>query len=161
MTFTHTHRHTPSPNTTTTRDTYPSGGESHGHRAVSEGLAGRLVDVLVGASTRRPQPRHHPLQGLHDLEPALGLQANPAQRTSEQHHITKAHRVKTPFCFTEASSSGSSSSSNWILMSCQPHRVTSGQSISGHKQIHISKLFSYIYINRLSSQSIKPITSQT
>ena len=32
------------------------------------------------------------------------------------------------------------SSSNWILMSCQPHRVTSGQSNSGHKQIHISKL---------------------
>ena len=39
----------------------------------------------------------------------------------------------------------SSSSSNWILMSCQPHRVTSGQSNSGHKQIHISKLFSHIY----------------
>ena len=38
-----------------------------------------------------------------------------------------------------------SSSSNWILMSCQPHRVTSGQSNSGHKQIHISKLFSRIY----------------
>ena len=35
---------------------------------------------------------------------------------------------------------------NWILMSCQPHRVTSGQSNSGHKQMHISKLFSYIYI---------------
>ena len=30
-------------------------------------------------------------------------------------------------------------------MSCQPHRVTSGQSNSGHKQIHISKLFSHIY----------------
>ena len=57
----------------------------------------------------------------------------------------------------------SSSSSNWILMACQPHRVTSGQSNSGHKQIHISKLFShiYIYINPLSSQSTKPITSQT
>ena len=27
----------------------------------------------------------------------------------------------------------------------QPHRVTSGQSNSGHKQIHISKLFSHIY----------------
>ena len=46
-------------------------------------------------------------------------------------------------------------------MSCQPHRVTSGQSNSGHKQIHISKLFSYIYIDLLSSQSTKPITSQT
>ena len=30
-------------------------------------------------------------------------------------------------------------------MSCQPHRVTSGQSDSGHKQMHISKLFSYVY----------------
>ena len=39
----------------------------------------------------------------------------------------------------------SSSSSNWILMSCQPHRVTSGHSNSGHKQIHISKLFPRIY----------------
>ena len=38
-----------------------------------------------------------------------------------------------------------SSSSNWILMSCQPHRVTSGQSNSGHKQIHISKRFPHIY----------------
>ena len=27
-------------------------------------------------------------------------------------------------------------------MSCQPHRVTSGQSNSGHKEINISKLFS-------------------
>ena len=36
-------------------------------------------------------------------------------------------------------------SSNWILMSCQPHRVTSGQSNSGHEQIHISKFFSHIY----------------
>ena len=36
------------------------------------------------------------------------------------------------------------SSSNWILMSCQPHRFTSGQSNSGHKQIHSSKLFSHI-----------------
>ena len=38
-----------------------------------------------------------------------------------------------------------SSSSNWTLMSCQPHRVTSGQSNSGHKQINISKLFSHMY----------------
>ena len=41
--------------------------------------------------------------------------------------------------------SSSSSSTNWILMSCQPHRVTSGQSNLGHKQTHISKLFSHIY----------------
>ena len=39
----------------------------------------------------------------------------------------------------------SSSRSNLILMSCQLHRVTSGQSNSGHKQICISKLFSHIY----------------
>ena len=44
------------------------------------------------------------------------------------------------------------SSSNWILMSCQLHRVTSGQSNSGHKQIHISKLFSHIY--QLSVKSV-------
>ena len=44
-----------------------------------------------------------------------------------------------------SSSSSSSSSSSRILMSCQSHRVTSGQSNSGHKQIHISKLFSHIY----------------
>jgi len=36
-------------------------------------------------------------------------------------------------------------SSNRILMSCQPHRVTSGQSHSSHKQMHISKLFSHMY----------------
>ena len=30
-------------------------------------------------------------------------------------------------------------------MTCHPHRVTSGQSNSGHKQIHSSKLFSHIY----------------
>ena len=36
-------------------------------------------------------------------------------------------------------------SSSWILMSCQPHRVTSGQSNSGHKQTNISKLFSHMY----------------
>ena len=40
----------------------------------------------------------------------------------------------------------------WILMSCQPHRVTSGQSNSGHKQMHISKLFSHVY--HLSVKSV-------
>ena len=57
------------------------------------------------------------------------------------------------------------SSSNWTLMSCQPHRVTSGQSNSGHKQIHISKLFSYISTLcqvYLQNQSLhKHKTSQT
>ena len=50
----------------------------------------------------------------------------------------RAHRL------THASTHSSSSSSNWILMSCQPHRITSGQSNSGHKQIHISTLLTYI-----------------
>ena len=54
----------------------------------------------------------------------------------------------------------SSTSSNWILMTCQPHRVTAGQSNSGHKQIHISKLFSDIYIStfcqvNLQNQSLR------
>ena len=40
-------------------------------------------------------------------------------------------------------------------MSRQPPRVTSGQSNSGHKQIHISKLFShYIYIYQPSVKSV-------
>ena len=42
-------------------------------------------------------------------------------------------------------------SSNWILMSCQPHMVTSGHSNSGHKQIHISKLFLHIYKHSVKS----------
>ena len=77
----------------------------------------------------------------------------------------------------------SSTSSNWILMSCQPHRVTSGQSITqGHLRtvnhtgspqdsqtrvtgkyafLNSSQIYIYKYINPLSSQSTKPITSQT
>ena len=47
------------------------------------------------------------------------------------------------------------SSSNWILMSCQAHRVTSGQSNSVHKQIHISKLFSHIYISTLCQVNLQ------
>ena len=48
-----------------------------------------------------------------------------------------------------------SSSSNWILMSCQPHRVTSGQSNSGHKQIHISKLFSRVNLKSAGARSFQ------
>ena len=48
--------------------------------------------------------------------------------------------------------------SNWILTSCQPQRIISGQS-NCHKQIHILKLFSS-YINFFSSQSIKPVPAQ-
>ena len=49
----------------------------------------------------------------------------------------------------------SSNSSNWILMSCQPQRVTSGQSNSGHKQIHISKFFSHIDISTLCQVNLQ------
>ena len=49
---------------------------------------------------------------------------------------------------------GSSTSSNWILMSCQPCWVTSGQSNPGHKQVHISKLFSYICVYQPSVKSV-------
>ena len=55
------------------------------------------------------------------------------------------------------------SSSNWILMS-QPHRVTSGQSNSGHKQINISKLFSHMYqpsAKSIYTSQIRNIHTQT
>ena len=60
------------------------------------------------------------------------------------HHISPV-AVFTSSAYFLQNGISSSSSSNWILMSCQPHRVTSGQSNSGHKQIHIFKLFSHIY----------------
>ena len=51
-------------------------------------------------------------------------------------HDVKNHLPSNPI---------STSSSNWILTSCQPHRVTSGLSNSGHKQIHISEtLLTYV-----------------
>ena len=37
--------------------------------------------------------------------------------------------------------------SNWILMSYQPHSVTSGQPNSGHKQVYISKLLIFINLS--------------
>ena len=69
-----------------------------------------------------------------------GLQANAGQKKKK----------KNPDWIRERESSGS----NWILMSCQPHRVTSGQSNSGHKQIHISKLFSH-YISTLCQVNLQ------
>ena len=73
-------------------------------------------------------------QGCHLHPPAGG------SRTKDNdggfHHGQHFARLRTR---------PTSSSSNWILMSCQPHRVTSGKSNSGHKQIHILKLFSHIY----------------
>ena len=79
----------------------------------------------------------------------------PHRATSGQSNSasSKLH-VSNLFC------SVGSSSSNWILMSCQPHRVTSGQStqvISKYTFLNSS----HIHINPLSSQSTKPITSQT
>ena len=65
---------------------------------------------------------------------------------------------------TQSYYSSSTSSNNWIVMSCQPHRVTSGQSNSGHKQIHISKFFwSIIYQPSVKSiyNTKWPTTSQT
>ena len=78
------------------------------------------------------------------------------------HHTTTSSSWRPPFVevfsvslhaltLQPAMSSSSSSSSNWILVSCQPHRVTSGQSNSGHNQIHISKLFSHIYQSSVKS----------
>ena len=55
-------------------------------------------------------------------------------------HVTAIKNISMPVL-----SKITSSSSNWILMSCQTRRVTSGQPNSGHKQIHISNLFSHIY----------------
>ena len=43
--------------------------------------------------------------------------------------------------------------SNWILVPSQPHRVTSQQSYSGHKQLHISQLFLYITLCEVSPQN--------
>ena len=65
----------------------------------------------------------------------------PAKKTTDL-HISK---VKHKNICHKTHRVISSSSSNLILMSCQQHRVTSGQSDSGHKQMHISKLFSHIY----------------
>ena len=47
-------------------------------------------------------------------------------------------------------------SSNWILMSCQPHRVTSGQSNLGLKQIHISELCSHTQTPDTDFQRLGP-----
>ena len=60
-------------------------------------------------------------------------------------YTTRKHTHSQRMVIATLQPPGSSNSSNWILMSCQPHRVTSGQSNSGHKQIHISKLFSHIH----------------
>ena len=48
---------------------------------------------------------------------------------------------------------------NWILTPCQPHWVTPRTTTSPlHKQMDISKLFSYI--NHFSTQSTKPVPNQ-
>ena len=72
-----------------------------------------------------------------------------------QHAARTTYQLSSPSCSTRAIQKSSSSGSNWILMSRQPHRVTSGKSNSGHKQIHISKLFSHIYISTLCQVKIQ------
>ena len=73
-----------------------------------------------------------------------------------QHHVSPV-AVFTSSAYFLQNGISSSSSSNWILMSCQPHRVTSGQSNSGYDYnflntyIHISKLFSHIYQSSVKS----------
>ena len=78
----------------------------------------------------------------------------------EQFSLFEADRIESEWNEREKEKrekreQGSSSSSGWILMSCQLHRVTSGQSNSGHKQIHSSKLFSYIYISALCQVNLQ------
>ena len=78
--------------------------------------------------------------------PAMGLWAHVncgdehSQATLDQHKVIGS----------------SSTSSNWVLMSCQPYRVTSGQSNSGHKQKKISNIFSrMIYVSTLCRVNIQ------
>ena len=78
--------------------------------------------------------------------------ANTSAIWQQAAHTT--YQPSSPSCSTRAIQKSSSSGSNWILMSRQPHRVTSGKSNSGHKQIHISKLFSHIYIYQPFVKSI-------
>ena len=49
--------------------------------------------------------------------------------------------------FRQAEEGGAVRSSNWILMFCQPHSVTSGQSNLGHMQ--------YIYISTLCQVNLQ------
>ena len=77
----------------------------------------------------------------------------PAKKTTDL-HISK---VKHKNICHKTHRVISSSSSNLILMSCQPHRVTSGQSNSGHSKCTFLNS-SHIYINPLSSQSTKSIS---
>ena len=68
------------------------------------------------------------------------------------HRVSWMCPVAESRCVQRASRS--SSSSNWILMSCQPHRVTSGQSNTRHSKYTFLNS-SLIFINPLSSQSTK------
>ena len=93
----------------------------------------------------------------HCLHPGSGADCNEqeflshdCERSASPHNynvylIAAATKQVFSILFTFSSLWLQGSSSNWILMSCQPHRVTSWQSNSGHKQIHISKLFSHIH----------------
>ena len=68
---------------------------------------------------------------------------------------TAPHICQHTHTHTDTKLDTDGSSSNWILTSCQPHRVTSRHSNSAQKQIHLSKLlFSRIIIYQPSVKSI-------
>ena len=94
-----------------------------------------------------PHRLKHDLDLLRAAISSRLLQQNVARSTQT---ITATHGTPWP---NVVQGKSSSSSSNQILMSCEPHRVTSGQSNSGHKQIHISKLFSRTYRPSVTSQT--------
>ena len=73
---------------------------------------------------------HHNMSALKILIIYLGKELNNWIYASSD-TVPKLRVCKNPhFCCV----------SNWILTSCQPHRVTSGQSNSGHKQTHVRPL---------------------
>ena len=82
---------------------------------------------------------------LHDVEVIDGVDTHMVTsfvpESAKKKRLVRAAEIHSPHHPRQVENS----SCNWILMSCQPHRVTSGQSNSGQKQIHISKLFSHIH----------------
>ena len=69
------------------------------------------------------------------------------------------HRVTSGQSNSGHNESNSSSSSNWILVSCLLHRVTSGQSNSGHNESNSSSSSNWILVSCLLHWS--PRDSQT
>ena len=179
MPHTHTHTHTKARTTHELADlkhaTLPSSlrlllqfGPERGHDADGQTLTPDPADDDV-ADEAREDPQHHLLvphvrlavrqvEALSQLEGSFGRDASSlAGRGGGAYHqgadvvVGGVHAEVVEPVRVEGSSS---SSSNRILMSCQPHRVTSGQSNSGHKQIHISKLFSHMYQPSVNVKSV-------